>query len=80
MTGCSQSIWDITALELKEAWRQGREELFYPYGRTQVQTLVGQRGHPRARCGARSVRSGPPKRPDKKDGNGSNTPARTGRI
>jgi hypothetical protein len=48
MTGCSQSIWDITAPELKEAWRQGAEELFYPNGRTQVQSLVGQPAHPHA--------------------------------
>ena len=30
---------DITTPELKEAWQQGRKELFYPYGgRTHVQT------------------------------------------
>jgi len=34
--------WDITTLELKEAWRQGRKELFYPYGKTYVQTLGEQ--------------------------------------
>jgi peroxiredoxin len=31
--------WDITKPELKEAWQQGRKELFYPYGKTFVQTL-----------------------------------------
>ena len=38
MIGCSQSTWDITTPELKEAWEQGREELFYPYGKTHIQT------------------------------------------
>ncbi|MCW3096553.1 MAG: alkyl hydroperoxide reductase/Thiol specific antioxidant/Mal allergen [Chthonomonadaceae bacterium] len=31
--------WDITTPELKAAWQQGRKELFYPYGKTYVQTL-----------------------------------------
>jgi len=31
--------WDITTPELKEAWQQGRKELFYPYGKTYIQTL-----------------------------------------
>jgi peroxiredoxin len=31
--------WDITTSELKAAWQQGRKELFYPYGKTYVQTL-----------------------------------------
>jgi len=31
--------WDITKPELKTAWEQGRKELFYPYGKTLVQTL-----------------------------------------
>ena len=31
--------WDITTPELKEAWAQGRKELFYPYGKSYVQTL-----------------------------------------
>jgi len=31
--------WDITTLELKAAWRLGRKEFFYPYGKTYVQTL-----------------------------------------
>ena len=34
--------WDITTRELKEAWQQGRKELFYHYGKTYVQTLVEQ--------------------------------------
>jgi len=33
-----RSDWDITTLELKEAWKQGRKELFYPYGKTYAQT------------------------------------------
>jgi peroxiredoxin len=32
--------WDITAPGLRAAWQEGRKELFYPYGRTFVQTLV----------------------------------------
>ena len=28
--------WDITALELETAWREGRKDLFYPYGKTNV--------------------------------------------
>jgi AhpC/TSA family len=31
--------WDITSLELKEAWQQGRKEVFYPYERTYVEAL-----------------------------------------
>jgi hypothetical protein len=34
--------WDITTPELKAAWAQGRKELFYPYGKTFVQTLGEQ--------------------------------------
>jgi hypothetical protein len=34
--------WDITKPELKAAWQQGRKELFYPYGKTYVQTLGEQ--------------------------------------
>ena len=34
--------WDITKLELKAAWAQGRKELFYPYGKTYVETLGEQ--------------------------------------
>jgi hypothetical protein len=34
--------WDITTPELKEAWQQGRKELFYPYGKTYVQALREQ--------------------------------------
>jgi peroxiredoxin len=31
--------WDITTPELRAAWQKGRKELFYPYGKTYVQTL-----------------------------------------
>ena len=31
--------WDITRPELKAAWQQGSKELFYPYGKTYLQTL-----------------------------------------
>jgi hypothetical protein len=34
--------WDITKPELKAAWAEGRKELFYPYGKTFVQTLAEQ--------------------------------------
>ena len=34
--------WDITTPELREAWKQGRKELFYPYGKTYTQTLGEQ--------------------------------------
>ena len=34
--------WDITKPELKAAWQQGRKDLFYPYGKTYVQTLSEQ--------------------------------------
>jgi len=34
--------WDITTPEMKEAWQQGRKELFYPYGKTYAQTLGEQ--------------------------------------
>jgi hypothetical protein len=34
--------WDITTPELKEAWEEGRKELFYPYGKTYLQTLDEQ--------------------------------------
>ena len=32
--------WDITIPELKAAWEQGSKELFYPYGKTFLQTLA----------------------------------------
>jgi peroxiredoxin len=32
--------WDITAPVLRAAWQDGRKDLFYPYGKTFVQTLV----------------------------------------
>ena len=31
--------WDITSSELKTAWKEGRKELFYPYGKSYVQTI-----------------------------------------
>jgi peroxiredoxin len=31
--------WDITKPDLKAAWTAGRKELFYPYGKTYLQTL-----------------------------------------
>jgi len=34
--------WDITTPELKAAWKEGREELFYPYGKTYAQTISEQ--------------------------------------
>ncbi len=34
--------WDITTPELKAARREGRKELFYPYGKTDAQTLGEQ--------------------------------------
>ena len=34
--------WDITTPELKAAWKQGRKDLFYPYGKTYAQTLGEQ--------------------------------------
>ena len=34
--------WDITTPELKAAWEQGRKDLFYPYGKTNLQTLDEQ--------------------------------------
>jgi hypothetical protein len=34
--------WDITTPELRDAWQQGRKELFYPYGKTYTQTLGEQ--------------------------------------
>jgi hypothetical protein len=34
--------WDITTPELKVAWKEGQKELFYPYGKTYVQTIGEQ--------------------------------------
>ena len=34
--------WDITKPEFKAAWAEGRKELFYPYGKTLLQTLREQ--------------------------------------
>ena len=37
-----RSDWDITTPELRAAWKEGRKELFYPYGKTYAQTLGEQ--------------------------------------
>jgi len=34
--------WDISAPEMKTAWQQGRKEVFYPYGKTFVETIREQ--------------------------------------
>jgi len=34
--------WDITIPEVKEAWQQGRKEVFYPYGKTFTETIREQ--------------------------------------
>jgi peroxiredoxin len=34
--------WDITTPEMKAAWKEGRKELFYPYGKSYAQTLGEQ--------------------------------------
>jgi len=34
--------WDITTAELKAAWKEGRKELFYPYGKSYAQTISEQ--------------------------------------
>jgi hypothetical protein len=34
--------WDITTPELKAAWQRGRKKLFYPCGKTYVQSLREQ--------------------------------------
>ena len=31
--------WDITVREMKAAWQEGRNELFYPYGKSYPQTI-----------------------------------------
>jgi peroxiredoxin len=31
--------WDITNPEVKATWEQGRKEMFYPYGKSHLQTL-----------------------------------------
>ena len=31
--------WDITTVELKALWQQGRKELFYPYGKPHIRSL-----------------------------------------
>ena len=32
--------WDITTTEWKMAWEQGRKEIFFPYGKTLLQSLT----------------------------------------
>ena len=34
--------WDISNPELKAAWQDGRRDAFYPYGKSQAQTLAEQ--------------------------------------
>jgi peroxiredoxin len=34
--------WDISTLEFKAAWAEGRKDIFYPYGKSFVQTLGEQ--------------------------------------
>ena len=34
--------WDIMSPELRAAWRNGRKELFYPYGKKFTQTVAEQ--------------------------------------
>ena len=34
--------WDLATPELKTAWKEGRKELFHPYGKTFVQSLREQ--------------------------------------
>lgn len=38
----SRPDWDITTPELKAAWREGRKELFYPYGKSYAQAFSEQ--------------------------------------
>ena len=34
--------WDITGPDLKAAWKEGRKDLFYPYGKAFAETLGGE--------------------------------------
>ena len=34
--------WDISTPERKAAWAEGRKDIFHPYGKTYVQTLIEQ--------------------------------------
>lgn len=34
--------WDITTPEMKAAWEQDRKEMFWPYGKTLIQTFAEQ--------------------------------------
>ena len=34
--------WDITTPEMKAAWEEGRKDIFWPYGKTLIQTFAEQ--------------------------------------
>ena len=34
--------WDITTSVMKQAWREGHKDLFYPYGKTYTQAIRAQ--------------------------------------
>jgi len=34
--------WDLTTPEVKAAWKEGRKEVFYPYGKSDARTLGEQ--------------------------------------
>jgi hypothetical protein len=38
----SRPDWDITTPAARLAWKEGRKELFYPYGKTYAQTIRDQ--------------------------------------
>jgi len=42
ITKKSRPDWDITTPEMRRSWQEGRKELFYPYGKTYVQTIREQ--------------------------------------
>ena len=37
--------WDITTPEMKTAWKQGRKELFYPYGKHSPKQYENRRSY-----------------------------------
>jgi hypothetical protein len=37
--------WDITRPEMKTAWKQGRKELFYPYGKHSPKQYENRRSY-----------------------------------
>jgi hypothetical protein len=43
--------WDIAKPELVAAWKEGRKELFHPYGKSYVETLREQDGMAARRTG-----------------------------